>query len=100
MKEHIAAFLALASIFSITGCNESKEPSVVAAAPAPERPTAAPVVEKRDEMLASGPIVVENQIEVAAFREGMIATILVEPGTMVRKGQLLAKLDDRQISAD
>ena len=100
MKEYIAAFLALASIFGITACNESKEPSVVTAAPAPERPTAAPVVEKRNEILASGPIVVENQVEVAALREGVIAAILVEPGMTVRKGQLLAKLDDRQISAD
>jgi len=100
MKEYIAAFLALASIFGITACNESKEPSVVTAAPAPERPTAAPVVDKRDEILASGPIVVENQVEVAALREGVIAAILVEPGMTVRKGQLLAKLDDRQISAD
>ena len=100
MKAHIAAFLALASIFGITACNESKESSVVAAASEPERPTPAPIVEKRDEILASGPIVVENQVEVAALREGVIATILVEPGTTVRRGQLLAKLDDRQITAD
>jgi membrane fusion protein (multidrug efflux system) len=37
---------------------------------------------------------------VEALREGVIATILVQPGTTVRKGQLLARLDDRQISAD
>lgn len=100
MKEYIAAFLALASILGITACNESKEPSIVAAAPSRERPTAARVVEKRDEILATGPIVVENQVEVAALREGVIATILAQPGTTVRKGQLLARLDDRQISAD
>ncbi len=43
---------------------------------------------------------VENQIDVAALREGVIVSILAEPNTPVRKGQLLAKLDDRQISAD
>ena len=43
---------------------------------------------------------VENQVDVAAQREGIVVQILVEPGTRVRKGQLLAKLDDRQIVAD
>ena len=43
---------------------------------------------------------VENQVDVAALREGVIVSILAEPNTHVRKGQLLALLDDRQISAD
>lgn len=100
MKRNSAALLALAFALGVTACNQSKEPTVVAAAPtpAPERPAAA--VEKHDEILASGPVVVEDQVEVAALREGVIATILVEPGTPVRKGQLLAKLDDRQIAAE
>lgn len=50
--------------------------------------------------LASGPIIVEEQVDVAAQRDGMIAKIMAEPGTAVKKGQLLAALDDRQISAD
>jgi membrane fusion protein (multidrug efflux system) len=100
MKRYILALAALALAISITECSQPKEPSVVAAAPAPERPSAAPLPDKRDDILASGPIVVEDQVEVAAQREGMIATILVQPGAPVRKGQLLAKLDDRQISAD
>jgi RND family efflux transporter MFP subunit len=49
---------------------------------------------------ASGPIVVENQVDVAAQREGLVVQILAETGTRVRKGQLLAKLDDRQIVSD
>jgi RND family efflux transporter MFP subunit len=52
------------------------------------------------EFLASGPIIVENQVDVAAQREGVIVEILTEPGTAVKKDQLLARLDDRQISAD
>jgi RND family efflux transporter MFP subunit len=44
--------------------------------------------------------VVENQVDVAAQREGVVVQISVEPGTRVRKGQLLAKLDDRQVVAD
>jgi membrane fusion protein, multidrug efflux system len=52
------------------------------------------------EFLASGPIIVENEVDVAAQRDGVVAKITCEPGTPVRKGQLLAALDDRQISAD
>ena len=36
----------------------------------------------------------------AAQRGGVVTEIFVEPGTRVRKGQLLAKLDDRQVLAD
>jgi membrane fusion protein, multidrug efflux system len=73
---------------------------VAAAAPV-ARP--APVVAPPSEdsgFVASGPIVVENQVDVAALREGVIVSILAEPNTRVRKDQLLARLDDRQISAD
>src|SRR5207247_1185539 len=52
------------------------------------------------EFLASGPISVEDEVDVAAQRDGMVAKIICEPGTFVKKGQLLAALDDRQISAD
>jgi RND family efflux transporter MFP subunit len=50
--------------------------------------------------LASGPLVVENQVDVAAQREGVVATIVVEPGTRVHAGEILAQLDDRQVTAD
>ena len=50
--------------------------------------------------LATGPIIVENQVDVAAQRDGVIAQVLVDADTHVKKGQLLAALDDRQISAD
>lgn len=52
------------------------------------------------EFLASGPIIVEDQVDVAAQRDGIIAKITAEPGSPVKKGELLAALDDRQISAD
>lgn len=52
------------------------------------------------DFVAAGPIVVENQIDVAAQREGMVSAVRVDAGDHVRKGQLLANLDDRQITAD
>jgi membrane fusion protein (multidrug efflux system) len=50
--------------------------------------------------IASGPIVVENQVELAAQRDGVVVQVFVETGVPVKKGQLLAKLDDRQLTAD
>ncbi len=49
---------------------------------------------------ASGPLVVENQVDVAAQREGVIAKIHADVGTHVHRGQLLAELEDRQLTAD
>jgi RND family efflux transporter MFP subunit len=43
---------------------------------------------------------VENQVDLAAQRDGVVVQVFVETGTAVRKGQLLAQLDDRQLSAD
>src|SRR3984893_17688034 len=48
----------------------------------------------------SGPIIVEHQIEVMSQRDGIVAKIFVDTGTRVKAGQLLAKLDDRQITAN
>jgi len=44
--------------------------------------------------------VVENQVDLAAQRDGVVAQVLVETGTAVKKGQILAQLDDRQLAAD
>lgn len=106
MNRQISAVLLLTSALILVGCNQSKEPSVVsaAAAPAPANSAgasaAASLPRPASEILASGPIVVENQLDLAAQREGIIGTILVETGTKIHKGEVLATLDDRQISAD
>jgi membrane fusion protein (multidrug efflux system) len=60
----------------------------------------APPAPADDRYTASGPIVVEHQVDVAAQREGVVVKILVDVGTRVHQGQLLAKLDDRQVLAD
>jgi RND family efflux transporter MFP subunit len=53
-----------------------------------------------NEFVASGPIIVESQVDVTAQRDGLVSRVLAEPGTPVKKGQLLAALDDRQVTAD
>jgi len=52
------------------------------------------------EFVASGPIIVEDQVDVTAQRDGVVDRVLAEPGTPVKKGQLLAALDSRQITSD
>jgi RND family efflux transporter MFP subunit len=85
-------------MLSLAGCSGSKEVVAAAAPAAPAEPPAS--IEKESVFVASGPVVVENQVDVSALREGPVMSILAEPGTQVHQGQLLAKLDDRQISAD
>src|ERR1700682_2501544 len=93
--------LLLLTVLISTSCSHAPDPTRAAAAP-PTQPTpaASPPAPTDDHYTASGPIVVENQVDVAAQRGGVVTEIFVEPGTRVRKGQLLAKLDDRQVVAD
>lgn len=101
MKRVIELAVVMTIALALSACSDSSETSRVAAAAPVARP--APVIAPPSEdsvFVASGPIVVENQVDVAALREGVIVSILAEPNTRARKNQLLARLDDRQISAD
>ncbi len=87
-------------ILGLCACNTSQQAAVAAAAPAPAATAPATTTPADNAFLASGPVVVENQVDVAAMRDGLVVEINVQPGDHVHTGQLLAKLDDRQISAD
>ncbi len=101
MKRVLALALLITIALALTACSDSSETSRVSAAPPVAHPAAtSPIAAEDSGFAASGPIVVENQVDVAALREGVVVSILAEPNTPVRKGQLLARLDDRQISAD
>lgn len=84
----------------VAGCSDSKPAPAGASstpAPSPANSAAKPVEEA---FVASGPLVVENQVDIASQREGVVAEIFIDVGSAVRKGGLLGKLDDRQLSAD
>ncbi len=92
---------------ALVGCSSGPTPTAAAASPAPSRGSEAASPSQSNshssaqpEYIASGPIVVENQIDLAAQRDGVVAEILVEAGALVKKGQLLSKLDDRQLAAE
>jgi len=84
------------------GCEDSRRTVVAASTP----PNASPAVAAQQPapieqmFVTSGPLVVENQVDVGAQREGVVNAIFAEPGTKVKKGQILARLDDRQVSAN
>jgi len=83
-----------------TSCSHDPVPAALAAPASQPASVATPPVSSDTRYTASGPIVVENQVDVSAQRGGVVVEIFVEPGTRVHKGQLLAKLDDRQVTAD
>lgn len=98
MKRHTIALMSLA--LCCAACNQKTEPPVAAVAPAPAVTASHPAAATSAAFVASGPLVVENQVDVQALRDGVVVSILAQPGTHVHRGQLLATLDDRQITAD
>src|SRR3954463_6515413 len=90
-------FVGLAALGVVLGCRDNK--TTVGSAPVTGT-TAQKPADSDPELQISGPIVVENQVDLAAQRDGVVARIIADTGTMVHKGQLLAEMDDRQLSAE
>jgi membrane fusion protein, multidrug efflux system len=84
---------------SLAGCRNTPT-QASAATPNPPNAPAVVATETKNDVVASGPITVENQLDLVAQREGIIAEVGVDTGSAVRKGQILARLDDRQLTAD
>jgi RND family efflux transporter MFP subunit len=92
-----------------TGCDSHPQaqaaadpPPGVAAPPTPRSPAASvPSYDTSDprHFTTTGPLVAEQQADVAAERDGRVAQIAVKIGDHVQKGQLLALLDDRTLRA-
>lgn len=78
---------------AVTPVLAASEPS-----PAPISP-ASPAVPRDAAFVASGPLLVENQVDLAAQRPGLVTKILADVGASVRQEQLLASLDDRELIA-
>lgn len=103
MNRVVLSILLAISLGVLVACNSSPVPSVAAAQPlAASEPAAAELKATAAEtgFTASGPIIVENQVDVTAQREGVVAQILADTGTPVKTGQALARLDNRQLTSD
>jgi RND family efflux transporter MFP subunit len=97
------ASLFFAVLLMMTSACSSTAP--VAAAPASSAvdsppPLAPPPTAQPAGFVAMGPIVVEQQVDLAALRDGVVTELRVDVDTPVKKGQLLARLDDRQLLAE
>ena len=106
IRAYYAVVIATAAITLVcTGCDsqpaslEAKAATTstsqpkVAAEPAPALEQEANL----KSFITTGPLVAEQQADVAAERNGRIASILVRIGDRVKQGQLLAQLDDRTL---
>ena len=101
---HLALILLGAALLPWLACSEKS--AEVAAAPstrpsggaAPAPAASLPAVESG--ITVSGPLIVEHQLDVLAQRDGVVADLRTEAGAHVHAGDLLAQMDDRQLTAD
>lgn len=103
MKRHIIAVVLLALGLLISSACSVQTPDRVSAATAPA-PVVTPAVPDppiaEKPFTVSGPLVVEHQLDLLAQREGIVAKLNSDVGARVNAGDVLAQLDDRQLSAD
>jgi RND family efflux transporter MFP subunit len=90
-------FLAISTLIACSDQN----PEAASAAPAPPPPVTKPATAPgQNSLTVSGPLIVEHQLDVLAQREGVIAGVHADVGTRVKAGDVMAHLDDRQLTAD
>jgi RND family efflux transporter MFP subunit len=107
----LSSALLLTALASVgAGCDARPQPQEASAAvtdPAPHVPVA-PVVSTASlhpapsdsrSFTTTGPLVAEQQADISAEREGRVVNIVARIGDRVKKGQLLAQLDDRALRA-
>jgi len=104
-KPLISAIIVAAAVLPMSiGCNTrpnaeaaSTSPSAARIAPLASAPVAASQPEPPDpkSFATTGPLVAEQQADVAAERTGRIVDLPVQIGDRVKRGQVLALLDDR-----
>jgi membrane fusion protein, multidrug efflux system len=93
---------------AVAGCASSEQQgdsATVVAASAAARPVAVPAnhpgpVTAPDDLVVTGPVTMEQQLDVVAQRSGVIASLDADVDMGVRSGQLLARLDDRELADD
>jgi membrane fusion protein (multidrug efflux system) len=88
------------TLLSLAGCQSTPAPVEAATPVTVQRAEPALALVEKDNLIASGPITVENQVDVTSQRDGIVAELLADTSTPVRKGQLLARLDNRQLTSD
>lgn len=96
--------IALGAALFAAGCGDTRTatPDTTNAAPVPV-PASKPAtrVESVDTgLVVSGPIIVEHQVDLTAQRDGVLEKVFIDAPARVKAGAMLARLDDRQITAN
>jgi RND family efflux transporter MFP subunit len=102
MRYKIVGIFAVGLALGVGGCGNSSDASgpapVPAASPAPAAPAPLPVAAKTSD---SGDILsvlsVEHQVDLSAQRDGVVTSLLKDEGALVKAGDILAQLDDRDM---
>lgn len=103
MKSHtVAAVLLGLGFLAFTACSVQTPDRVSAATtPSPAPPPAVPdPVETEKPFTVSGPLVVEHQLDLLAQRDGIVAKLNSDVGARANAGDVLAELDDRQLTSE
>jgi membrane fusion protein, multidrug efflux system len=89
------------------GCSDTKPETAAAAPSASPLPTSAAspstssaLIKTDDYFTVSGPLIVEHQVDVTAQRDGIVASLSADTGKRVNTGEVLARLDERQLFAN
>ncbi len=93
--------IVLAAMCALTACSD-QNPETASAAPSPPPPalSKASRIPADTPFTVTGPLIVEHQLDVLVQREGVIATLHADVGARVKAGDVLAQLDDQQLTAD
>jgi len=98
----LALVLLCVALLPWVACSQKSAEVIAAPSPAPSgTPVPAASGPASDSgFTVSGPLIVEHQLDVLAQRDGILAKLLSDAGAHVRTGDLLAQLDDRELTAD
>jgi RND family efflux transporter MFP subunit len=94
----VAALVLLVGVWLLWGRSPAPPPAA-ATEPAPAAGATAKPIEPGN-LVASGYVVARRRATVAAEVTGRVAEVMVEEGMVVKRGQLLARLDDTLASTD
>ncbi|MBL8113424.1 MAG: efflux RND transporter periplasmic adaptor subunit [Acidobacteria bacterium] len=91
----------LASSLVLSGCGEANASAQKLPIPEPIRVTSLPAVSKviASRLEVTGSLVADESAEIAAERDGRVADVLVERGSYVNKGEVLARIDTAEAKA-
>jgi HlyD family secretion protein len=103
MKKYAIWIFAGGLALAVTGCDNSSvasSPATPPAAPTAQPPAAAPTAKTSEPGDILSVLSVEHQVDVPTQTDGVVAEIAKDEGSAVRAGDILARLDDRTITAE